>query len=431
MANILAGGLPAGTALFAGVCVAVFGVQYLFALDTGPLSIGAFPVVFLGEWFRLVTSAFLHGGILHILMNMASLLAMGPSVEAILGTANFVVLVLSAVLLEGLIYVGFCVACWAATGNAEWLHMYAVGFSGVLFTLAVEEASLSPNPTRSVFGLFRVPTRLYPWVLLVLLQLAIPNISFLGHLSGLLVGVLHVGGLLAWLLPSMEACRFMESLPLARTLHANGMLCPTPGNDPIAEAARRAGADGTCFGTVSLAFVALWQGLWPVLAWLLEGLRAALRCAGLGCCLAVADRLAAGLGGCMGRVCACRWLERRETTSQAGPGQGREREGDPSREASVQGGVHAPAPRSDGVFGAAAPARPLVDDREAAAESGARDSRGTGGDVSGLLRPGADGDEAQQWGRGTPRGADAEPGSAPTASEVRKMREKRFLGSRR
>ncbi|CAE7601271.1 RBL15, partial [Symbiodinium sp. KB8] len=266
MANLLPGGLPAGTALFAGICAAVFGVQYAFAVDTGPLAIGAFPVVFLGEWFRLASSAFLHGGILHILMNMASLLAMGPSVESILGTAQFVTLVLAAVLLEGLIYVCVCVGCWAVTSDAAWLHMYAVGFSGVLFTLAVEEASLSPNPTRSVFGLFRVPTRLYPWVLLVLLQFAIPNISFLGHLSGLLVGVLHVGGLLAWLLPSMESSRFLETLPVARALRANGMLCPTPSSDPVAEAARRAGANGTCFGTVALAFVALWQGALPAFA---------------------------------------------------------------------------------------------------------------------------------------------------------------------
>lgn len=426
MANLLPGGLPAGTALFAGICAAVFGVQYAFAVDTGPLAIGAFPVVFLGEWFRLASSAFLHGGILHILMNMASLLAMGPSVESILGTAQFVTLVLAAVLLEGLIYVCVCVGCWAVTSDAAWLHMYAVGFSGVLFTLAVEEASLSPNPTRSVFGLFRVPTRLYPWVLLVLLQFAIPNISFLGHLSGLLVGVLHVGGLLAWLLPSMESSRFLETLPVARALRANGMLCPTPSSDPVAEAARRAGANGTCFGTVALAFVALWQGVWPVLAWLWGGVRATLQCVGLGCCLVAVDRLVASVGRCTAGLCACRWRRSAEN-GPAGPGANA-----PPLRPSLHRGSQPPMPTPDGVFGAAAPpAQPATDAAAVDAEPGVRARGDPGVDGSSLLRPSSGTDGVQQWGQGTPRGRESDSGAAPTPSEVRKVREQRFLGTRR
>ena len=66
----------------------------------------------------------------------------------------------------------------------------AVGFSGVIFSLATLESFLSPTPTRSVFGLFTVPTRIYPWALLLVLQL-MPGISFLGHFSGLLIGIAY------------------------------------------------------------------------------------------------------------------------------------------------------------------------------------------------------------------------------------------------
>ena len=40
----------------------------------------------------------------------------------------------------------------------------------MIFTLAVIESHQSSAPTRSVMGMFNVPTKLYPWVLLVLLQ---------------------------------------------------------------------------------------------------------------------------------------------------------------------------------------------------------------------------------------------------------------------
>lgn len=41
---------------------------------------------------------------------------------------------------------------------------------------------------RSIFGLFTVPPRVYPWALLLVFQLLMPGVSFLGHLSGILAG---------------------------------------------------------------------------------------------------------------------------------------------------------------------------------------------------------------------------------------------------
>jgi membrane associated rhomboid family serine protease len=42
-----------------------------------------------GQWYRLITAAFLHGGILHLLFNMYALYILGPNLERLLGGKQF------------------------------------------------------------------------------------------------------------------------------------------------------------------------------------------------------------------------------------------------------------------------------------------------------------------------------------------------------
>lgn len=46
----------------------------------------------------------------------------------------------------------------------------AIGYSGVLFSYAVIEAFHSTETSRSIFGIISVPVKLYPFVLLLVLQ---------------------------------------------------------------------------------------------------------------------------------------------------------------------------------------------------------------------------------------------------------------------
>jgi hypothetical protein len=62
--------------------------------------------------------------------------------------------------------------------------------------------------------MFNVPARIYPFVLLILLQVLIPGISFLGHLSGILIGILISIGAVNILLPSQELLQKIESISL-------------------------------------------------------------------------------------------------------------------------------------------------------------------------------------------------------------------------
>jgi rhomboid protease GluP len=46
-------------------------------------------LIYQGEWWRLITATFLHGGLLHILFNGYALYAIGMDLEAFLGRARF------------------------------------------------------------------------------------------------------------------------------------------------------------------------------------------------------------------------------------------------------------------------------------------------------------------------------------------------------
>lgn len=56
------------------------------------------------------------------------------------------------------------------TGNSSYLYSSGVGYSGVLFSYAVLESFHTTATSRSVFGLFSVPAKVFPFILLVLIQ---------------------------------------------------------------------------------------------------------------------------------------------------------------------------------------------------------------------------------------------------------------------
>jgi rhomboid protease GluP len=55
------------------------------------------------EYYRIVSSAFVHGGVMHLAMNMSSLYYLGSSLERAFGTAALFVTVIMSVLLSGTI----------------------------------------------------------------------------------------------------------------------------------------------------------------------------------------------------------------------------------------------------------------------------------------------------------------------------------------
>ena len=128
-----------------------------------------------GDYWRLVTSGFLHSGLFHIMFNMYALYWLGTMLEPVLGHVRFVALYFSS-LLAG----SFGVLLLTAPNVAT------VGASGAVFGLMAAAFVLQHergiNPMQSglaaVIGLNLVITFL------------VPGISIGGHLGGLIGGAI-------------------------------------------------------------------------------------------------------------------------------------------------------------------------------------------------------------------------------------------------
>jgi len=166
------------------VIIAINGAAFLLQMsEGGTLSragrlvsdLGLFgPAVEDGEWWRLVTSGFLHVGLMHIAFNMLILWRLGQMLEPQLGRVRFSVLYLASLL--------------AGSAGALLLSPNAVtvGASGAVFGLlgaaAVGYKRRGVDPLQTDIGALLVIN--------VILTFAIPRISIGGHLGGAIGGAL-------------------------------------------------------------------------------------------------------------------------------------------------------------------------------------------------------------------------------------------------
>lgn len=167
--------VPYVTYALIGICVALFAAGFLLGgIESVVGSYGMRPlfIAFEGEWYRLLTSAFLHWSLLHIGFNMLVLFMIGPALERVLGHVRFIVLYLLAAL-------GGAVAsyCFSPVATAS------VGASGAIFGLM---AALVVAGRQLRYDVTQV-------IVLLAINLAIGflpggGVDWRAHLGGLVVG---------------------------------------------------------------------------------------------------------------------------------------------------------------------------------------------------------------------------------------------------
>ncbi|KAK9819551.1 hypothetical protein WJX74_010895 [Apatococcus lobatus] len=141
---------------------------------------------------RLLWSAFLHADELHIFYNMSSFLWKGAQLEPAMGPGPYIALIATLTVTSHLLVVllSFLGASFIPLLAGGFYSGCSVGFSAVIFALKVVLSVNSPG-TQRIAGV-AVPTKYGAWAELVLIQLVTPNASFVGHLAGILAGLLYV-----------------------------------------------------------------------------------------------------------------------------------------------------------------------------------------------------------------------------------------------
>jgi len=180
------------TLVLIGICVAAYLLQVtVTGFQAKFIDLGI--AVADGEYYRLLTAAFLHGGLLHLLFNMLALYLLGPGLEAALGRVRFLALYLLSAL-------GGSVASYALASPIQ----PSLGASGAIFGLFGATLVISRR-LRADVG----PILVVLGINLVL-SFTIPNVDWRAHIGGLVVGAIIAAG-------------FAYAPKVRRDLFANGV----------------------------------------------------------------------------------------------------------------------------------------------------------------------------------------------------------------
>src|SRR5262249_39655424 len=125
-----------------------------------------------GQWWRLVTAGFLHGGLLHIGMNSWVLFDVGAQVEQIYGASRMLVIYFVATI--GGFYLSYL---WTANPSVG-ASAAIMGLIGAMIALSVHHRSAVTAAIRSTY---------IRWVIYILLMGLLPGIG--------VDNAAHVGGL--------------------------------------------------------------------------------------------------------------------------------------------------------------------------------------------------------------------------------------------
>jgi membrane associated rhomboid family serine protease len=149
------------------------------------------------QYYRIVSAAFTHANLMHIVFNMGSLYAVGV-LEGALGTYFYLRTTVLLLFVSMFLWLLITYICVKKFNRASYAETPAVGYSGVIFGWMTVMQVLQPSGSMPIFGGFSIPYILAPFGSLLITQLIVPRASFLGHLSGIFAGYLIGFGFFNW-----------------------------------------------------------------------------------------------------------------------------------------------------------------------------------------------------------------------------------------
>ncbi|MDP9018724.1 MAG: rhomboid family intramembrane serine protease [Candidatus Eremiobacteraeota bacterium] len=134
------------------------------------------PNVAHGQWYRLLTSGFIHSGFAHIAVNMMSLYFMGSFTEGAMGKARMFLVYLGSLIASGaaIYYFSYDMPTVGASGAI-------FGLFGALFAIGIRTGAQGRQLIQQAFPILAIN---------LAFTFFVPGISKAGHLGGLLAGFL-------------------------------------------------------------------------------------------------------------------------------------------------------------------------------------------------------------------------------------------------
>lgn len=128
-----------------------------------------------GQVWRLLTCAFLHGGLIHILCNMYSLYIIGPEIQQIYGTSRYLIIYVFSCLLSSLM--SYFMSPYLSVGASGGIF----GLMGALLAFAIiERHRIQKKYISSLLQIIAIN---------LFIGLSVKNIDNFAHLGGLIGGI--------------------------------------------------------------------------------------------------------------------------------------------------------------------------------------------------------------------------------------------------
>lgn len=140
-----------------------------------------YAVVVHGDYWRLFTALFLHGGFTHLLFNIFALYVLGPPLERAIGTIRFAVCYLMSGLASSAGVVGLTVLGFVQVAQL-------VGASGSIMGIVGTWAGFLVRHRHAPYAKQRLGNIIMIIVIQVAFDLSTPQVSMAAHLCGLIAG---------------------------------------------------------------------------------------------------------------------------------------------------------------------------------------------------------------------------------------------------
>ncbi len=128
-----------------------------------------------GQWWRIITGAFLHGGLIHIAVNMMSLWFLGRFIEWAMGSWRMLIVYTFSLIASGLAVVYLSAPMVPTVGASGAIF----GLFGALFAIGLKLGKPGMNLVRSNLGIL---------VINLIITFTVPAIAWQAHVAGLVAG---------------------------------------------------------------------------------------------------------------------------------------------------------------------------------------------------------------------------------------------------